>query len=104
MTKKTIIKKIKAIIVNYGSFSAAEVELEQSPCVSVMGTLVAMAEEFKHDVVVINVYKPDGISSDPIDEYEQTYEELPKDVLEEILRIAENYEVDQEKTIKRCSN
>jgi hypothetical protein len=33
-----------------------------------------------------------------------TYEELDKDTLEQILFIAEMYETDQEKTLKRISN
>lgn len=104
MQKRTIIKNIKEIISNYGGFGVNEVEAEISPCVSAEGNLVNLAEHFTLDKVTVKVYKPAGVSSDPIDEYETDYENLSKEVLEEILRLAENYEVDQEKTIKRCSN
>ena len=104
MHKKTIIKKIKEIIANYGSFDIMEVNAECSPCVSAIGNHVHLAEHFALDKVKVSVYAPAGISSDPIDDYEMDYEDLSKEVLAEILTNAELYEVDQEKTIKRCSN
>lgn len=104
MQKKTIIKKIKAIITNYGSFDIAEVNLENSPCVTAPGNHTHLAEYFTVDKVKVNVYAPAGISGDPIDDYEMDYEDLSKEVLEEILENAELYEVDQEKTLKRISN
>jgi hypothetical protein len=39
---------------------------------------------------------PSGFSSDPVDDYELTYEELEKDVLEEILALCEQYKESQE--------
>ena len=108
MQKRTIIKKIKAIIAEWGSFGFAEIESAMgsvySPCVSSMGNLVALAEHFNLNEVEVNVYDPNSFSSDPIDDYTITYEELSKDVLEEILDIAEAYDVDQYKTLKRISN
>jgi len=108
MQKRTIIKKIKAIINEWGSFGSGEVEGSMgetySPCVSSMGNLVALAEYFNLNEVEVNVYDPNSFSSDPIDDYTVTYEELSKDVLEEILDIAEAYDVDQYKTLKRISN
>lgn len=106
MQKKSIIKRIKNIIENYGAFGVGEVEqdgISYSPCVNEMGNLVALAEYFSDDVEV-SIYDPTGFSSDPIDTYNVSYEELSKEVLEEILTIAELYEVDQEKTLKRISN
>jgi len=107
MQKKTIIKRIKSIIENYGAFGSGEVEqggVSYSTCVNEMGHLVALAEYFKGTGVEVYIYDPHSFSSDPIDDYELTYEELSKEVLEEILTIAELYEVDQEKTLKRISN
>lgn len=106
MQKRTIIKNIKRIISKYGAFGSGEVEQggeTYSPCVNSMGNLVALAEYFSDDVEV-SVYDPTSSSSDSIDSYNVDYEELSKDVLEEILTIAELYEVDQEKTLKRISN
>lgn len=104
MQKRTIIKKIKAIITNYGSFDIAEVNPETSPCVTAPGNHTHLAEKFTVDKVTVNVYAPTSGSGDPIDDYEMDYEDLSKEVLEEILENAELYEVDQEKTLKRISN
>ena len=104
MQKKTIIKRIKSIIENYGTFNIGEVDGAEGICVNGMGNLVALAEYFNGTTIEVNVYDADSFSSDPIDDYELTYEELDKDTLEQILFIAEMYETDQEKTLKRISN
>lgn len=100
MQKRTIIKRIKSIIENYGTFNIREVCCF-SICVNEMGELVALAEYFNLDFVKISVYNS---SSDAIETYELNYTELTKEILEEILFVAELYETDQEKTIKRCEN
>jgi hypothetical protein len=104
MTKKAKIKAIKKIIADFGIFSLGEVEGADGICVGELGSMVGLAEEFKLNEVVVNVYKPSSFSSDPIDDYEKTYEELSSDVLTEILLVAEMYEADQLKTEKRISN
>ncbi len=104
MQKRTIIKRIKSIIENYGTFNIGEVDGADGICVNEMGNYVALAEYFSNTTIEVNVYEPNSFSSDPIDDYELTYEELSKETLEEILIIAEMYEVDQEKTLKRISN
>lgn len=104
MQKRTIIKYIKKIISEFGGFSIGEVEGADGICVQEMGNFVALAEEFNGDNIEVNVYEPDSFSSDPIDDYTLTYEELDKSVLEEILFLCEHYEADQLKTEKRISN
>lgn len=104
MQKRTIIKNIKSIIENYGTFNIGEVEGADGICVNEMGNLVALAEYFNGTTIEVNVYDPNSFSSDPISDYELTYEELDKDTLEQILFIAELFETDQEKTIKRCAS
>lgn len=104
MQKRTIIKRIKAIIQNHGSFSIGEVEGAEGICVSEMGNFVALVEYFNSTTIDVSVYEPNSFSSDEIDSYELTYEELSKETLEEILFVAELYETDQEKTLKRISN
>ena len=104
MQKKTIIKRIKTIIENYGTFNIGEVEGADGICVNEMGNLVALVEYFNGTTIEVNVYDPNSFSSDPISDYELTYEELDKDTLEQILFIAELFETDQEKTIKRCAS
>ena len=104
MQKKTIIKRIKSIIEKHETFSIGEVEGAEGICVNGMGNLVALAEYFNGTTIEVNVYDADSFSSDPIDDYELTYEELDKDTLEQILFVAELFETDQEKTLKRCAN
>ena len=58
---------------------------------------------FRSTTVEIKVYEPSSFSSDEIDSYELTYDELTTEVLEEILFTADLYETDQEKTLKRIS-
>ena len=104
MQKKTIIKRIKSIIENYGTFNIGEVDGADGICVNEMGNLVALAEYFNGTTIEVNVYEPRSFSSDPISDYELKYEELTKETLEQILFVAELYETDQEKTLKRCAN
>ena len=104
MQKRTIIKRIKSIIENYGTFNIGEVEGADGICVNEMGNLVALVEYFNGTTIEVNVYDPNSFSSDPISDYELTYEELDKDTLEQILFVAELFETDQEKTLKRCAN
>lgn len=104
MQKKKIIKRIKSIIENYGTFNIGEVVGADGICVNQMGDLVALVEYFNGTTVEVEVYETSSFSSDSISSYELTYEELDKDTLEQILFIAEMYETDQEKTLKRISN
>lgn len=93
MSKKEIIKKIKAIIEDYGSFGVGEVEADCSPNVQNRGNLVDLAEHFYFDKVTVNVYE-DG-ESDCITDYTMRYEELSPYVLDEILILAEKYKKTQ---------
>ena len=104
MQKKTIIKRIKSIIEKHETFIIGEVVGAEGICVNEMGNYVGLAEYFNGTTIEVNVYDPNSFSSDPIDDYELTYEELSKETLVEILFVAELYETDQEKTLKRISN
>jgi len=104
MKKRTIIKRIKSIIEKHETFNIGEVVGADGICVNEMGNLVALVEYFNSTTVEVNIYDANSFSSDPIDDYELTYEELDKDTLEQILFIAELFETDQEKTLKRISN
>ena len=104
MQKRTIIKKIKSIIEKHETFAIGEVDGAEGICVAEMGKHIALAEYFNSSTIDVSVYDPSSSSSDEIDSYELTYEELSKDILEEILFVAELFETDQEKTLKRCAN
>lgn len=92
MTKKTIINKIKKIITDFGTFTTADVQAESSPCTGSLGrNTVQLAESFYHDKIEAVTYVHDNEeSSDYIN-----YEDLKKDVLEEILYLAEQYEAQE---------
>lgn len=92
MTKKKIIKKINAIITEYGSFSTGEVMADCSPCVASSGNIVSLAEQFGIDSAEIEVYDGSSTSSDSISSYSTKYEDMSKAVLEEILKLAETWE------------
>jgi hypothetical protein len=68
-----------------------------------MGKFIGLAEYFNRTSVEVKVYEPESFSSDEIDSYELIYDDLTVDVLEEILFVADLYETDQEKTLKRIS-
>jgi hypothetical protein len=104
MKKEKIIKQIKSIIEKHETFGIGEVEGANGICVNGMGNLVALAEYFNGTTIEVNIYDANSFSSDPIDDYELTYEELDKEILEQILYVAELFETDQEKTLKRISN
>jgi len=89
--KKKIIEKIKTIIDDYGSFGIGEVQADCSPCVNSLGEVVGLAEYFSDDVT-IEIYH-DEVN---LDSYTMKYEELKKDVLEQILEYAKQYKADQE--------
>ena len=103
MNKQEVIERIQAVLVNWGAFSIGEVDGEDvSPCVASHGNIVDLAEYFNNTGVTVEVYQPNSHSSDPIDTYDMDYEELELDILEEILMIAERYDVQQQDLFDSC--
>ena len=101
MTKEKTIKRIKEIINEYGSVSTGELELDSSPMVnSIGGKIFQLVEYFRLNTVSTTVYH-DDIELFDID---VNYNDLSKDVLDEILDILVDYETDMEKTYKRMSD
>lgn len=101
MQKRTIIKKIQAIIKEHGDFTTAEINAESSPCVSSKRGRNELCESFNYDKVEVVTYDR---SDEEIDSDDVLYEDLKKDVLEEILFLAEIWEAESLQTEKRCSN
>jgi len=95
MEKEQVIEEIKNIISEVGGFYIGEIEA-QGICVNEMGNFVAIAEGFFKGEIEVNVYEPSSFSSDSVDDYTLTYEELSNDVLEEILALCEQYKESQE--------
>jgi hypothetical protein len=96
MKKIDLIKKINAIIEEYGSFSTGEVMADHSPCINSQGNIVSLAEYFDVDSADIEVYDGASSSSDSISSYTEKYENMSKAVLEEILELANQYKESQE--------
>ena len=91
MTKKAIIKKIQAIIKEHGSFTTADVMADSSPSVGALKGINQLAESFYFDNAEIVTYDR---NDDEIDSERMDYEEMKKDVLEEILALAETHEAE----------
>ena len=103
MKKQEVIKGIKEVLVNWGEFTIGDVDGEDtSPCIASRGNLVDLAEYFNDTSVGVEVYVPNGFSSDSIDSYDLDYEDLSLDILEEILMIAERYDVQQRNLFDSC--
>jgi hypothetical protein len=89
--KRTIIKQIKAIIKEHGDFTTAEINAESSPCVSSKPGRNELVESFNYDKVEVVTYDR---NDEEIDSENVHYEDLSKDVLEEILILAQNWEAE----------
>lgn len=84
--KKNTISYIKKLIKENGSFSISEFDgIACLPAVNEMGKLVALAEYFYEDHVLVNIYDPNSFTGDPIgDPYYLPYEQLSPELLAEI--------------------
>lgn len=99
------IEKIKSILNDFGCFSIGELEHDTNGiCVGELGKFVGLAEYFTQDYVEVNVYEPSSMSSDEVDSYEEQYENLSEEVLNEILFVCEQWEAESLRTEKRISN
>ena len=89
MQKKTIIKKIKRVITEWGAFGCGEVPMGNGVTINSMGDLVAIGEYFNSKTGEVEVFDTGSISSDSIHTYEVSYEDLSADILAEILELTE---------------
>ena len=105
MTKQETIQEIKKLLSTYGCFSIGELDdINVNPCVGSIGSVVGLAEYFTEDYVEVNVYHTNSFSSDAIESYEELYENLSEDILDEIYFLCQEYEAQTLKTEKRISN
>jgi len=103
-TKTAKISRIKEIIGEWGETTTAELEANSSPCISSSGTdkmnVSTLVEDFNyHNVKVVTYNNETEIAEDYL-----TYEELEEDVIDDILNLLEDYDTDNEKTMKRCED
>jgi hypothetical protein len=92
MNTQKRIDYIKRVIIEWGSTSSSELELESSPCVFSCGSgknsTTVLADRFSSDGVTTITYNDDiQISENFI-----SYEELDKEVIDEIYSVILNYE------------
>jgi len=101
MQKRTIIKRIKAIIRNIGITTNADMGLGSSPILNSIGSHTCqLLETFGVDKAKAITY----VHEMETDEDYILYEDLSKELLEEILFNLENYEVDLDKTMERTKD
>ncbi len=96
------IKRIKDVILTWGSTNCVERERDHSPSMNSMagGRICELVEQFNANGVETVVYDDDN----EVDWNNYKYEELSDEVINEILEIIDDYEADMLKTEKRCSN
>lgn len=101
MQKRTIIKHIKAIIAKAGEVTSAEMQLGSSPCILSIGSHTCqLVETFGQHKVTAITYVHDR---EEAEDY-FSYEDLSKNILEEILFNLENYQVEQDKLFESCTD
>lgn len=106
MTKAKIILAIQKIVKEHGSFDISDVKNEGKHI-----TLVPLEKDpaKKRTIVIVRVNEDDVDTEELIndtltDEDSIEFDDINEEVLAEVLRVAENYKVDMEKTIDRCQN
>lgn len=87
LTKNELLKKIKKVLSEYGSFSTGEVEADCSPSIVSKGNLVHLVEYFKEDFAEVVVYD-DEVT---IDEYKLSYKDMERDTLVHIAELCDAY-------------
>ena len=98
--KERLISNIRKIIDKCGATNTAELQLDCSPCYASVGNSTSLVEKFNLNDVDIVTYNKDV----EIEEFTLSYDELKTDLLEEILSRLEDYDVDMDKTMKRCKD
>jgi hypothetical protein len=100
MTKRTIIKKIRTIIKEFGSFNISEVEHEENILLrAIKKDHTLLIEGFEYNGVKVTEY----VHETETDTFNIYFEDVKVSILEEVLRICENYEAEMLKTEKRIS-
>jgi len=94
------IKRIKDILVVWGSTSCTERECDHSPTINSIGNIAEQIETFYADSVEAIVYDDDVETQ--YNSYQ--YEDLSEEIINEILEIVDEYEADMLKTEKRCAD
>ena len=97
------ISRIKEIIEEHGETTAADLELDSSPCISSVGNrpnTSILVERFGKDEVGVFTY----VNETETSEDDLKYEELSDEIIDEIFDIMEDYDTDNFKTQQRCED
>lgn len=94
MSKENVIIEIKKLLKIHGCFSIGELTncFDSSPCVYSGGSVVSLVEHFTEDYADVSIYQTSSFSSDPLETYEERYENFSIDVLNEILHFCQEWE------------
>jgi serine/threonine-protein kinase RIO1 len=96
MSKIESVLKIKNILSIHGCFNLAELDyFDSAPCVGSMGSVVGLVEYFTEDYADVNIYQTYSMSSDPIETYEESYQNFSDEVITNILYLCELWEKKQ---------
>lgn len=98
MSKEKLINDIKRIVAEQGSFNYSDVAGESAFIISTVGKTNEIIDSFDVSGISTNLF----VNGHEIDSDYHFYEDLTEDALEEILLVCENYETDNDKTMKRC--
>jgi hypothetical protein len=90
--KETIIRKIQAIIKEFGNFNTHDIQASCDINVLETGNLIHLASGFDYSKAEIQVYEDGG--DNEIDEYDLNYWDMDIDTLTEVLEYANQWEAE----------
>ena len=88
--KETIIRKIQAIIKEYGNFNTHDIQASCDINVLETGNLIHLASGFDYGKAEIQIYEDGG--DEEVDEYDLNYWDMDIEALTEVLEYANQYE------------
>ena len=100
MTKQETIAEIKKLLSIYGCFAIGELDyFDSTPTIASMGSVVGMVEYYTEDFAEVNVYHTKADDSEPIETYDEVYENFSQEVLSEILFLCKEWEKQSSKKV-----
>jgi hypothetical protein len=99
--KEVVIRKIQAIIKEFGDFTTADIEASCDVGIPVIGNHIHLASRFYYDHADVEVYEDGG--ENEIDSYNLNYWDMDIDTLNEVLEYANQYEAVSLKDEERLS-
>jgi hypothetical protein len=88
--KEAIIRKIQAIIKEFGTFTTADITADCDVSIPIIGNHIHLANIFNYSDADVEVYEDGG--ENEIDSYKLSYWDMDIDTLTEVLEYANQYE------------